>query len=36
MYEKFNPQEFSCKASVINNGPKPLPPIPIHKTLVNF
>ena len=36
MYEKFNPQEFSCNASVINNGPKPLPPIPIHKTLVNF
>ena len=35
-YEKFNPQEFSCNASVISNGPKPLPPIPIHKTLVNF
>ena len=36
MYEKFKPTEFCCNASVINNGPNPLPPIPIHKTLVNF
>ena len=34
--EKFKPLEHFCSDSVISNGPKPLPPIPIHRTSVYF
>ena len=34
--EKFKPLVHFCSDSVISNGPKPLPPIPIHKTSVYF